>query len=739
MNEHVHPKTVESEPAAPHCEHCGPGHVAKVEPRVAAPGEDADTYTCPMHPEVVQKGPGNCPKCGMALEPMFVRADEGPSAELVHMTRRFWGSLLFTVPLFLLSTLEMFGVIDEMNVPWLAWPQLLLATPVVLCAGAPIFHRAWDSVRNRHPNMFTLIGLGTGVAYLYSAAATFAPQAFLTSLQAMHGPELYFEAAAVIMTLVLLGQVLELRARHQTGAAIRSLLALAPTTARFVRENGVEEDIALALVHPGDQLRVRPGEKVPVDGVVLEGESAVDESMITGEPLPVTKSRGARVTGATVNGSGGFLMRAERVGSDTLLARIVAMVGEAQRSRAPIQRMADAASAIFVPAVMVVAALTFAAWWAFGPEPSIGYAIVNAIAVLIIACPCALGLATPMSILVSTGRGARAGVLVKSAEALETLERVDTLVIDKTGTLTEGKPSLAGVVAAPGFTEEAVLGFAAAVERGSEHPLATAILDGARTRGVTGRPARDFRAVSGQGVSAVVNGKAIALGNAKMLAGVALGGLQDEADHRRERGETVVFLAVDGAAAGLLAVADPIKPSARDSIAALRNEGVRVLIATGDNARTARGVATELGLTDVRADVLPQQKADIVRALQAEGHRVAMAGDGINDAPALAQADVGIAMGNGTDVAMHSAGITLVKGDLVGIVRARRLSRATLRNIRQNLWFAFGYNLLGVPIAAGLLYPAFGLLLSPMLAGAAMSLSSVSVIANALRLRSVHL
>ena len=703
-------------------------------------GAEGDLYTCPMHPEVVQPGPGNCPICGMALEPKFIKAEEGPNPELTDMTRRFWGSLVFSGPLLVLAMGGMAGLPTERLGAALPWLQLLLAAPVVLWAGAPLFVRGWDSLRTGNLNMFTLIALGTGVAFAYSLVATLAPGVFPHSL-AGHGdgPDLYFEAAGIIITLVLLGQVLELRARSQTGAAIRALLALAPATARRVSSSGAEGDVPLGHVHPGDLLRVRPGEKVPVDGVVLEGQSAVDESMITGEPMPAEKSAGARVTGATVNGSGGFLMRAERVGADTLLARIVAMVGEAQRSRAPIQRLADVVASYFVPAVMAVAVAAFGAWWAWGPEPALAYALVSAVAVLIIACPCALGLATPMSILVATGRGARAGVLAKNAEALEILEKVNVLVIDKTGTLTEGKPKLVAVVAAAGFAEAEVLALAAGVERGSEHPLASAILSAARERTVTARPARDFRAVSGRGVSAVVGGKSVTLGNAGLLEGIDLGALQAEAERRRADGETVVFVAVDGKAAGLLAVADPIKPSAAKALADLRRDGVRVIMVTGDNARTAAWVARTLGLDEVRADVLPDQKAAIVRELQARGHRVAMAGDGINDAPALAQADVGIAMGSGTDVAMESAGITLVKGDLAGIVRARTLSRATMRNIRPNLLFAFAYNALGVPIAAGVLYPAFGLLLSPILAGAAMSLSSVSVIANALRLRGQRL
>ena len=710
-------------------------------PAVAAPaGAEGDTYTCPMHPQVVQVGPGNCPICGMALEPKVIKAEEGPNPELTDMTRRFWGSLVFSVPLLAVAMGEVVGLPTHLLGRTLPWLHLLLAAPVVIWAGAPLFARGWDSLRTRNLNMFTLIALGTGVAFVYSLVATLLPGIFPASLLGHTGrPDVYFEAAGIIITLVLLGQVLELRARSQTGAAIRALLALAPATARVVRESGVEEDIPLSHVHPGDLLRVRPGEKVPVDGVVLEGQSVVDESMITGEPIPVEKAPAAKVTGATVNGSGGFLMRAERVGADTLLARIVAMVGEAQRSRAPIQRLADVVSSYFVPAVIAVAIAAFIAWWALGPEPALAYAIVSAVAVLIIACPCALGLATPMSIMVATGRGARAGVLAKNAESLETLEKIDTLVTDKTGTLTEGKPKLVALVGTAGFTEADVLGLAAAVERGSEHPLASAILTAARERTITAPLASDFRPVSGRGVSAVVGGKTVTLGNAGLLEGTDLGALQAEAERRRADGETVVFVAVDGQAAGLLAVADPIKPSAAKAIDDLRREGVRIIIVTGDNARTAAWVARTLGVDDVRADVLPDKKAEIVRELQAQGRRVAMAGDGINDAPALAQADVGIAMGSGTDVAMESAGVTLIKGDLAGIVRARKLSRATMRNIRQNLVFAFAYNVLGVPIAAGVLYPAFGLLLSPIIAGAAMSLSSVSVIGNALRLRGQRL
>jgi P-type Cu+ transporter len=706
---------------------------------------DDRIYTCPMHPEVRQRGPGSCPKCGMALEPMTVSAHEGPDAELVDMTRRFWIGLVLTLPLLAFVMGEMLpGEPLRHLVPGrvLAWLQLILATPVVLWAGWPFFVRGWASVVNRSLNMFTLIAIGTGMAYLYSVAGTLGPGLFPDSSRT-HGGEigLYFEAAAVITVLVLLGQVLELRARSQTSSAIKALLNLAPPNARRIRPDGTEEDVPLEGVQVGDRLRVRPGERIPVDGVALEGASAVDESMITGEPIPVEKTPGSRVTGSTVNGRGTFIMRAERVGSETLLARIVQMVSEAQRTRAPIQRLADQVSAWFVPAVVMVAVLTFIAWSLWGPEPRFAYGLVNAVAVLIIACPCALGLATPMSIMVGTGRGAQAGVLIKNAEALEVMEKVETLIVDKTGTLTEGKPRLTAVTPAPGHDETSVLRYAASLERGSEHPLATAILTGAADRKISPPAPEEFQSETGKGIVGRVEGHAVSLGNLRLMQdlGVPVEALWAQADALREDGQTVMFVAVDGRAAGLVAVADPIKSSTPDALAALRSARLRIVMVTGDNKRTAEAVARKLPIDHVEAEVLPEQKSVVVKAMQSEGRRVAMAGDGVNDAPALAQADVGIAMGTGTDVAIESAGITLVKGDLRGIVRARHLSRATMRNIRENLFFAFVYNALGVPIAAGVLYPVAGILLSPIIASAAMTFSSVSVIGNALRLRRVKL
>jgi Cu+-exporting ATPase len=661
------------------------------------------------------------------------------------MTRRFWIGLLLTLPLLVFVMGDMLpGEPLRHLIPgrMSAWLQLILATPVVLWAGWPFFVRGWASVVNRSLNMFTLIALGTGTAYVYSVVGAAAPGLFPTSFRT-HGGEigLYFEAAAVITVLVLLGQVLELRARSQTSSAIKALLNLAPPTARRVRADGSEEDVPLEVVKVGDRLRARPGERVPVDGVVVEGTSAVDESMVTGESLPVEKTPGSRVTGGTVNGTGTFVMRAERVGSETLLARIVQMVGEAQRTRAPIQRLADQVSAWFVPTVVGIAVLTFIGWSFGGPEPRLAYGLVNAVAVLIIACPCALGLATPMSIMVGTGRGALAGVLVKNAEALELMEKVDTLIVDKTGTLTEGKPRLTTVKAAPGHDETSVLRFAASLERGSEHPLAAAVVAGAAERSVAVAPTEDFRSVTGKGVVGRVEGHAVALGNLRLMEelGVVFDSLLAEADGLRRYGQTVMFVAVDRLPAGIVGVADPIKPTTSEALRALRESGLRIIMVTGDSCRTAEAVARTLGIEHVEAEVLPEQKREVVRGLQAKGRRVAMAGDGVNDAPALAQADVGIAMGTGTDVAIESASITLVRGDLRGIVRARHLSRATMRNIRQNLFFAFIYNALGVPLAAGVLYPVFRILLSPIVASAAMTFSSVSVIANALRLRRVEL
>ena len=689
-------------------------------------------YTCPMHPEIVRDGSGSCPLCGMALEPMEVGAEEEESAELGDMWRRFVISALVTAPLFVLA-------MAELGLPLL---QLALATPVVLWGGWPFFERGWASLVNRRLNMFSLIALGTGAAFAYSVPAVLAPGWFPPVFRG-HGGEVpvYFEAAAVIVTLVLLGQVLELRARSRTGAALRALLGLAAKTARRVAEDGSEADVPLDAVAVGDRLRVRPGEKVPTDGVVLEGGSVVDESMLTGEPIPVEKSAGARVFGGTVNQTGSLVIRAERVGAETLLAQIVRLVGEAQRSRAPIQRLADLVAAWFVPAVVAVAALTFAAWAWLGPEPRLAHALVNAVAVLIIACPCALGLATPISIMVATGRGATAGVLFRNAEAIERLREVDTLVVDKTGTLTEGRPRLVAVEALAGVSEGELLRLAASLERGSEHPLAAAIVGGAEARGLALAPVERFESHTGRGVVGSVAGRAVALGNRRLLEELRIdpGPLPARAEALRAEGQTAMFVAVDGAAAGLVAVADPIKGTTREAIERLHAEGLRIVMLSGDSRTTAQAVAARLGIDEVIAEVLPEQKVEEVRRLQQQGRVVAMAGDGVNDAPALAQAQVGIAMGTGTDVAMESAGVTLVRGDLRGIVRARALSQATVRNIRQNLFFAFAYNALGVPIAAGVLYPAFGLLLSPMLAAAAMSLSSVSVIANALRLRRVRI
>jgi Cu+-exporting ATPase len=712
-------------------------------PSAVAPSEVAEgaVWTCPMHPEIRRDGPGACPICGMALEPMEPTAEEGPNPELVDMTRRFWISAALTVPLLVLvMAADLFGIhLLPMRIS--VWVQLVLSTPVVLWSGWPFFERFWASLKTRNLNMFTLIGLGVGAGYAYSLVATLAPGIFPPSLRTMGGMvPVYFEAAAVITTLVLLGQVLELRARAATGKAIRSLLGLAPKTARRVRD-GHEEDVPLSEVQVGDILRIRPGEKIPVDGIVTEGRSAVYESMITGEAVPVAKTANDKVTGATVNGTGALLMRAERVGRDTMLSQIVRMVAAAQRSRAPIQKLADKVSAWFVPSVVAVSLIAFVVWGLFGPPPPLSHAIVNAIAVLIIACPCALGLATPMSIMVGTGRGASAGVLIKNAEALEMMEKIDTLVVDKTGTITVGKPKLIAVKPAAGLDEAEVLRLAAALEKGSEHPLAAAVVEGADERKIAIPPADDFQSHTGKGVTGTVDGRRIALGNAAMLhdVGADPSSLDAQADEHRARAEGVMFVAIDGKPAGLLVVADPVKGSAVEAIAELHHDGIRIVMLTGDNRRTAEAVARQVGIDEVIAEVLPDLKQAKVEQLKREGRRVAMAGDGINDAPALAAADVGIAMGTGTDVAMESAAITLVKGDLRGIVRARHLSRAVMRNIRQNLFFAFVFNAAGVPIAAGVLYPWFNILLSPMIAGAAMSLSSVTVIGNSLRLRGVKL
>ena len=705
----------------------------------APPGAAQMEYTCPMHPEVRQLGPGSCPKCGMDLEPVEVTASDEGSPELASMSRRFWISLALTLPILAFMVSEFFPGNPLQHSLWL---EFALASVVVLWGGWPFFVRGWQSVLNRQLNMFTLIAIGTGASYLYSVFALLFPALIPASFRTMHGElAVYFEPAAVIVTLVLLGQVLELRARSQTSSALKALLGLAPKTARIIRENGSEEDIPLEHVKSGDRLRVRPGEKVPVDGVVLEGVSSIDESMVTGEPIPVEKNANDKITGATVNGTGGLVMRAERVGSDTLLSQIVRLVSEAQRTRAPIQRLADVVASYFVPAVISVAVVTFVIWAIWGPEPRLAHAFVNAVAVLIIACPCALGLATPMSIMVGTGRGAQAGVLIRNAEALERLEKVDTLVVDKTGTLTEGKPRLITLETSEGADESELLRVAAGLEAASEHPLGAAIIAGARERGVTPGTVSQFQSLPGKGVTGTVDGHPAAIGNAKLLQdlGVSPGAQLARAEQLQKEGQTVMFAVLDGRVAGIIGVADPIKASTAEAIQVLKQEGMRLVMLTGDNRTTAQAVAGQLGLDDVEADVLPGGKADFVKRLQSQGRTVAMAGDGINDAPALAQAEVGIAMGTGADVAMDSAGVTLVRGDLRGIARARRLSRATMRNIRQNLVFAFVYNVLGVPIAAGLLYPFFGILLSPMIASAAMTFSSVSVIANALRLRNVEL
>jgi len=739
------PEVRETKPVP--CPSCG----MALEPENPLPRTRTE-YTCPMHPEIVRQEPGNCPICGMALEPRTVTAVEEENPDLRDVTRRFWVSVALTVPLLAIAMIDMLpGMPVQQALPagWLPWIELLLATPVVLWGGAPFFQRGWASIVNRSTNMFTLIAMGTGVAYVYSLIATVAPRIFPASFRDMSGsPAVYFEAAAAIVTLVLLGQVLELRARSRTGAAIRALLDLAPKTARVIR-NGNETDIALDHVHVGDHLRVRPGEKVPVDGVVLEGHSSIDESMVTGESVPVEKSAGDLVIGATVNASGSFIMRAERVGSETLLSQIVQMVSQAQRSRAPIQRLADKVAGWFVPAVIAIAVLTFIAWAAIGPEPRFAHAIVNAVAVLIIACPCALGLATPMAIMVGTGRGAHAGVLIKNAEALETLEKVDTLVLDKTGTITEGKPRVTNIAPRGAILQNELLRLAASLERASEHPLSAAIVAAAREKGIKLSEVSNFQSYPGKGIGGVVDGKFVLVGNEAFVREQGIpqpvtapeytSFAPEEDEYWLRSGETTMYVAIDGELAGWIFAGDPVKPGMPRLIAELKRQGLRVVMLTGDSKRAAEGVARSVNIDEFKAEVLPQDKSQVVKELQSQGRTVAMAGDGINDAPALAQAKVGIAMGTGTDVAIESAGITLVKGDLAGIVRARKLSRAVMKNIRQNLFFAFIYNSIGVPIAAGVLYPVFGILLSPILAATAMIFSSVSVITNSLRLRNVKL
>ncbi|HJO11866.1 MAG: heavy metal translocating P-type ATPase [Gammaproteobacteria bacterium] len=735
-------------PMHPEIEQLGPGSCPScgmaLEPMGVPVLETKTQFTCPMHPEVVEDQPGSCPQCGMALEATTLRVEE-KNEELIDMTRRFWISTVLAFPVLILAmTADMFPALlpDSLSMQAVQWIEFVLATPVVLWGGWPFFVRGWQSILTWNLNMFTLIAMGVSVAWVYSVVALLLPQIFPPIMQLEGGSvEVYFEAAAVIIALVLLGQVLELRARSRTNAAIQMLLGLAPITARIVRNDGLEEDILLQSVQPGDVLRVRPGEKIPVDGTVIEGESNVDESMVTGEPIPVAKHSGEKLIGATVNGTGGLLMRVEKVGADSLLTQIVNMVAEAQRSRVPIQKLADVVASYFVPAVLACAVVSFFSWWMWGPEPRLSYALVNAVAVLIIACPCALGLATPISIMVGTGRGATAGVLIKNAEVLEVMEKVDTLVVDKTGTLTEGKPKLVTVHAEAGFSEDDVLVLAASLERGSEHPLAEAIVTGAREKGIELVKTTRFQSLTGKGVTGEVDGHKVALGNDTLLQslGIDSENLSKQANEQRADGSTVMLLAIDGQATGLIGVADPIKTSTPEAIRDLHSAGVKVVMLTGDSVTTANAVASKLGIDQVHAEVLPEQKVKVVKQLQDEQHIVAMAGDGINDAPALAQAQAGIAMGTGTDVAMESAGVTLVKGDLRGIVRARRLSQATMRNIRQNLFFAFFYNAAGIPIAAGVLYPVFGILLSPMIAAAAMSFSSVSVISNSLRLRHVQL
>jgi P-type Cu+ transporter len=735
----MHPEIREPKPGA--CPKCG----MALEPVAPSAPVTKTEWTCPMHPEIVRNEPGNCPICGMALEPKTIAAEEEENPELVDMTHRLWVSAVLSVPLVIIAMrhyIPGLSVIDRLlSSAVLKWLELILATPVVLWGAWPFFVRGWQSIATWNLNMFTLIGLGVGLAYAYSIVAALFPGIFPKSFRGEGGEVgMYFEAAAVITTLVLVGQVLELKARTRTGAAIRALLGLAPNTARRIRD-GQEEDVSLEQIEAGDLLRVRPGEKIPVDGSVTEGSSAVDESMITGEPIPVSKQAGDRVIGATVNGTGTLVMKAEKVGSETLLAQIVHMVAEAQRSRAPIQKLADIVAGYFVQAVVSAAVITFIVWAWIGPEPRLAYAIVNAVAVLIIACPCALGLATPMSIMVAMGKGATAGVLFKNAEAIEVMKTVDTLVTDKTGTLTEGKPKLVNIISEAGFDERTVLHLASSIEMGSEHPLAEAIVSGAKEKGLSPSKVDSFESLTGRGVTGIVDGRKLSLGNRRLLEdlGVPQGDLPDRAEAMRKAGQTAMFLAVDGKAAGILAVADPIKPTTAEAIGKLHQEGIRVVMITGDSRTTAEAVGKKLGIDEVIAEVLPDQKAEMVKQLQSEGKIVAMAGDGINDAPALAQAHVGVAMGTGTDVAMQSAGVTLVKGDLRGIVRARRLSRLTMQNIKQNLFFAFVYNSLGVPVAAGVLYPVFGILLSPIIAAAAMSFSSVSVIGNSLRLRGIQL
>lgn len=733
----MHPEIISNKPGA--CPKCG----MALEPKEIQVTTSASlVYTCPMHPEIVRNAPGNCPICGMALEPKETGEAEEKNPELEDMSRRFWISLVLVLPLAFSAMGDVIPALRPLlHANWVRWMQLILATPAVLWGGWRFFERAWSSIIHRSPNMFTLIAMGTGAAYFFSVIATLFPEIFPSSFRSEDGMVgVYFEVAAIIVTLVLLGQVLELKARSQTSSAIKALLGLRPKTARIVRDNGNEEDIPLEQVQVGDKLRVRPGEKIPVDGIVLEGTSSIDESMITGEPMPVEKEAGSKVTGATVNGTGSFIMKAQRIGKDTLLAQIVKMVSEAQRSRAPIQRLADLVSAYFVPVVILSAILTFVIWAWIGPEPRLAHALVNAIAVLIIACPCALGLATPMSIMVGTGRGATAGVLIKNAEALETFEKIDTVVVDKTGTLTEGKPKLMSIVSS-GVSEDEVLNLAASLEKQSEHPLAEAIVHAAKERNLSFKDVKDFKYEKGKGITGIVDGKQILIGSAKIMEekGITISNFMEKANQLQSEGQGVIFIAINGKAVGFLSVADPIKESTYEAIKLLHSEGIKIVMLTGDNHQTAQAVGKKVGIDEIQAEVLPEDKEKHVRNLQEQGRIIAMAGDGINDAPALARAQVGIAMGTGTDVAMQSAGIVLIKGDLRGIAKARKLSKATMQNIRQNLFFAFIYNALGVPVAAGILYPFFGILLSPIIASAAMSLSSVSVIANSLRLRTAKI